>query len=489
MTENLEAPPMKRSANDFIFGKVLGEGSFSTVFLAKDVHTSKEFAIKVCQKRHIIREKKQDYVKREKETLLVLSKNVKESAPYFVRLYCTFQDPESLYFVLTYAKKGDLLGYLNKVGSFEDHCSKFYGAEIVQALEHLHCLGIVHRDLKPENILLSESMHIVITDFGSAKILNCVEMDEKNKENSEEDAGELKRKSSFVGTAQYVSPEILNRTRTTPSCDLWALGCIIYQMVAGLPPFRGHDYAIFQKIMKLEYEYPDGFPDDARDIVTQLLVLEPSERLGAKDIGSYTSVKSHPFFSGLDFEELHKVKPPEICPHLVRTESSSSFEIPSDAQPGLGANELSRALGLPLAPSRKSSTVTRSKLSIADLDETEREKMLEGQKENKFNQFVENNVILKQGFIDKRVGLFSRRRMLLLTTGPHLYYVDSGNMVLKGEIPWSLDLKTEAKNFKTFFVYTPNRTYYLEDPTGFALEWCKAIDDVRNFYFRSNAEG
>ena len=105
--------------------------------------------------------------------------------PLIISYNTLFLNLKVLDFVLTYAKKGDLLGYLNKVGSFEDHCSKFYGAEIVQALEHLHCLGIVHRDLKPENILLSESMHIVITDFGSAKILNCVEMDEKNKENSE----------------------------------------------------------------------------------------------------------------------------------------------------------------------------------------------------------------------------------------------------------------------------------------------------------------
>ncbi|KAH9365293.1 hypothetical protein HPB48_018305 [Haemaphysalis longicornis] len=69
--------------------------------------------------------------------------------------------------------------------------------------------------------------------------------------------------------------------------------------------------------------------------------------------------------------------------------------------------------------------------------------------------------------------------MLLLTTGPHLYYVDPQAMVLKGEIPWSPELRPEPKNFKTFFVHTPNRTYYLEDPEGYALTWCKAIDEVR----------
>lgn len=76
-------------------------------------------------------------------------------------------------------------------------------------------------------------------------------------------------------------------------------------------------------------------------------------------------------------------------------------------------------------------------------------------------------------------GLFSRRRTLLLTTGPHLYYVDPSTMVLKGEIPFSPALRVEPKNFKIFFVHTPSRTYYLEDPEGYALEWTKAIDEVR----------
>ncbi|XP_037790537.1 3-phosphoinositide-dependent protein kinase 1-like [Penaeus monodon] len=85
--------------------------------------------------------------------------------------------------------------------------------------------------------------------------------------------------------------------------------------------------------------------------------------------------------------------------------------------------------------------------------------------------------------MDKRKGLFPRRRMFLLTTGPHLFYVDPVNMVLKGQIPWDPTITPEAKNFKTFFVHTPNRTYYLEEPNGFALEWCKAIKEVKAFYY------
>lgn len=162
--------------------------------------------------------------------------------------------------------------YIRRVGCFDIDCTKFYSAEILQALEHLHSLGIIHRfvflssikikvliqicflyrDLKPENILLNEHMHVLITDFGSAKILNPTkssnETDSKfcpfyNPCNlliccfaDEEQA--VRRRNSFVGTAQYVSPELLTDKKACPASDLWALGCIIYQMVAGITPFH-----------------------------------------------------------------------------------------------------------------------------------------------------------------------------------------------------------------------------------------------------------
>ncbi|KAJ8968076.1 hypothetical protein NQ317_010765 [Molorchus minor] len=216
----------KRSASDYIFGKVLGEGSFSTVYLAKDVHSNKEYAIKVLEKAHIIREKKTEYVMREKEVLRILG----NSCQYFVRLYWTFQDSERLYFVLTYAKNGELLKQIDKHGCFNIECTRYYTAELVLALEYLHSKGIVHRDLKPENVLFDENWHILITDFGSAKIVK--EETEKCDNDSDSDSSSHKRRTSFVGTAQFVSPEMLTDTSSSYASDLWALGCIVYQMVS-----------------------------------------------------------------------------------------------------------------------------------------------------------------------------------------------------------------------------------------------------------------
>ncbi|XP_066581133.1 3-phosphoinositide-dependent protein kinase 1 isoform X2 [Prorops nasuta] len=515
-------PTHKRTPKDFKFGKVIGEGSFSTVYLAKDIHTDKEYAIKVCEKRHIIKEKKTEYVKREKEVLNMLA-GAKHS---FVRLYCTFQDMERLYFVLSYAKNGELLPYINKVGSFDIECTKFYSAEILRGLEYLHGLGIIHRDLKPENILLDEKMHILITDFGSAKILkdgdgletilpldsSLDEDGQKRQQQAIEQEYQRQRRGSFVGTAQYVSPELLTDKTASRASDLWALGCIVYQMVAGLPPFRSRsEYMIFQKILKLEYEIPDGFCELARSLVSQLLVLEPTQRLGARDEhgAGYPSIRAHPFFQCVDFETLHEQTPPPIYPYLPGTseheELRSHYRVPDHLEPGLDDKQLTRLLGLgigesedddedsdeqqrpaaePTRPVKRPVEKPRKRTTsggITDhLTPEEITSRLEEQRiSNQWDTFVEGNLILKQGFVNKRKGLFARRRMLLLTTGPHLYYIDPIQKVLKGEIPWSPELRVEPKNFKIFFVHTPNRTYYLEDPDGYALEWCRAIEEVR----------
>lgn len=361
------------------------------------------------------------------------------SCKYFVHLYFTFQDIDRLYFVLTYAKNGELLQQINKNTNFSLPCARYYSAELVLALEYLSSKGIVHRDLKPENVLFNENWHILITDFGSAKIIGL------DKTSEEED--QKRRKYSFVGTAQYVSPEILNDIEATCASDLWALGCIVYQMLAGVMPFRGaSEYLIFQKILKLEYEFPEGFDKTAKDLIEKFLVIVPNQRLGATDQVPYSSIHSHDFFKGIDWDNLGP--PPKLG------EKTEHALIPDDLEPGLDEEKVTRlhfAMLSPTNPPRKKSEPNRK---ITDLSPEEIQERLELQKNNIYNVLVEGNLILKQGLIEKRKGLFPRRRMLLLTLGPHLYYVDPATMVLKGEIPWSEDLKCEAKNFKKFFIHT-----------------------------------
>ncbi|KAA0704467.1 3-phosphoinositide-dependent protein kinase 1 [Triplophysa tibetana] len=487
--------PRKKRPEDFRFGKILGEGSFSTVVLAKEHSTGKEYAIKILEKRHIMKENKAQYVKRERDIMSHLDH------PFFVKLYFTFQDEEKLCilnshsdFGLSYAKNGELLKYIRKIGSFDETCTRFYSAEIVCALGYLHQKGIIHRDLKPENILLSEEMHIQITDFGTAKQLSS--------------ESKQARANSFVGTAQYVSPELLTEKSACKSSDLWALGCIIYQLVAGLPPFRaGNEYLIFQKIIKLEYEFPDKFFPKAKDLVEQLLSLDPCKRIGCEEMGGYGPLKSHPFFETVGWDDVHLQTPPKLTAYLPAMSEDdedcygnyddllSQFSCMQVAQPGPAP--LDPLTGESSNPTYNPSPNVDQFIHIHELDSNSMELDLQYSEEEKrilldkqsaanpWHQFVENNLILKMGPVDKRKGLFARRRQLLLTEGPHLYYVDPVNKVLKGEIPWSPELRPEAKNFKTFFVHTPNRTYYLMDPSGNADKWCKKIQEVwRKIYHK-----
>lgn len=468
-TTSSSQPLKKKKPEDFKFGKILGEGSFSTVYVVREISTGKEYAMKVLEKRHMIREKKTQYVTREKEVLSKLNH------PFFVRLYFTFQDKEKLYFGLSYAKKGELLPYIIKLGSFDLNCTRFYSAEVVSALEHLHGLGIIHRDLKPENILLDGDMHIKITDFGTAKILSGTDVDQKGR-------------NSFVGTAQYVSPELLTDKRANKSSDLWALGCIIYQLLSGLPPFRAsNEYQIFKKIIALDYEFPNGFPEVPKDLVQKLLVLDPTKRLGCDECGGFSSLKSHNFYDGTDWENLPNTTPPDLLPYLPSTCTDqeglrSKYRVSlhdSDEEFDDFDEQLLKKVGL-----TDDDTKPTGRKNILPLTDSERENRLSKQeRESQWHQFVENNLILKTGVVDKRKGLFPRRRQLILTEGPHLYYVDASAMVLKGEIPWTKDLRPEAKNFEVFFVHTPKRVYYLEDHTGYAMEWVKKIEEVHRAYF------
>lgn len=498
-TEQVTNNRSRRSDRDFIFGKVIGEGSFSVVYLAKDIHTSKECAIKVCEKQQIVREKKQDYVKREREALNRLS-----GIPGFLNLYCTFQDPRNLYFVMTFARNGTLLKLLEKCKTFDIDSAKFYSAEILLAIEHMHTNNIIHRDLKPENILLDENNHILIADFGSSRLDDvepkCDSSDEySDKDDNESNSDELtahmkhrkRKRGSFVGTAQYVSPEILKGRRSSKCSDLWSYGCIIYQLLTGYPPFRGpNDYLIFQKITKLELSFTSDFDHQAKDLIFKLLVLDPTKRIGVDDNSPYASIRNHNFLKDIDFTSLRNNDPPVPFENVNGASSSDMlieepYKFPDNLTPGLNAKSFAAMIGLSSDMKPEIVEMTSEINDFSKISKEEKLFRLAKQKTDIWHAFTDDELIIWRGFVNKRKGALyvPRRRMLLLTTGPHLIYIDPVQMVKKGEIPWSKDLKVEIKNFKTFYIHTPLRTYYLEDPEGYALKWRQAIDvTYKNFY-------
>lgn len=307
-------------------------------------------------------------------------------------------------------------------------------------------------------------MHIQITDFGSAYLVNGPVGVQNNMFDNTK-LGYRHRKNSFVGTAQYVSPEMLTNKKITGMCDLWAFACIIFQMITNTPPFcGGNEYLIFQKIHNLEYSFPEEFPSDAKDLIQSLLLIDYTQRLGANDdvvaVG-YNSIRNHSFFNSLENDwDLINRKPPQQLMAVARTDSaledlSTEFNM-MNLEPGLNKKQIARLLCLSLHEESDTfkENVSHTRKHILDISPKEFEVRLKKQKEtNKYHQFVENNLILKQGLIDKKKGFFPRRRMFLLTTGPQLYYVDPANMVLKGRVPFCKEMRTEAKNFRNFYIY------------------------------------
>lgn len=256
-------------------------------------------------------------------------------------------------------------------------------------------------------------------------------------------------------------------------------------MVSGLPPFRGaNDYQIFQKIIKVDYRFPQGFNTVAADLVSKLILLAPSGRLGSAEKGGVPHLKQHPFFDGVDWSTLHEREPPALKPYLPAAGGEpafhSDYHVPDDLAPGLDDAAMTRMM---MGDEFDLSSAQQITLEGEDASLEERKRKVKEQRQsNPYHRFVEDHLILKSGSLDKKKGLFARKRMFLLTEGPHLYYVDAANMEYKGQVPFSKNMRCEAKNFRTFFIHTPNRTYYLYDPESRAKGWCDAIEHVREKY-------
>lgn len=331
--------PIKKGVRDFSFGEILGEGSYSTVYHATDRHTKKEYAIKVLEKRHIIKEKKIKYVNIEKNTLNRLTEH-----PGIVRLYYTFQDEASLYYVLDLCNNGELLGFLRKTGTFDVECVRFYGAQMLDTIDYMHSRGVIHRDLKPENVLLDHHLHIKITDFGTAKLISDPR-DPTTANPLDGDENE-ERAASFVGTAEYVSPELLTDKSASRASDIWAFGCIIFQLLAGRPPFKaGSEYMTFQKIVNLDYEFPAGFPPAARDLVERCLVIDPVQRVTIEHI------KNHEFFIGQTFgRSLWRMKAPRLRPYVPPPQEPTIIQLNGFPTPAQNVNPTNAPQRPPAAP-------------------------------------------------------------------------------------------------------------------------------------------
>ncbi|KAK9802913.1 hypothetical protein WJX73_005752 [Symbiochloris irregularis] len=218
-----------------------------------------------------------------------------------LRDFDLIEQVDSLYLGLEYCPQGELFQQITGRKALSMEQTRFYAAEIVDILSYLQSEQVVHRDLKPENLLLTAEGHLKLADFGSAKDLSNAE---------EAGAPDGMRANILAGTADYIAPEVLRNEVVTCAADLWALGCLIFQMLAGKPPFRDQtEYLTLERVSAGTYTAPDEFPEDALDLVQQLLVLEPTQRLGWGEEGMQR-LKRHKFFSGVRWEGLRGQRAP-----------------------------------------------------------------------------------------------------------------------------------------------------------------------------------
>ncbi|KAK7257854.1 hypothetical protein RIF29_32129 [Crotalaria pallida] len=339
--------------------KVLGRGAMGTVFLIQPTTVTTPFALKVVDKASI--HSKLDAERRARWEIEVLSQL---SHPFLPSLLSSFESHQFLAWALPYCPGGDLnlLRYRQNDRVFSPSVIRFYLAEILCALEHLHSLGIAYRDLKPENVLIQHSGHVTLTDFDlsrklapksvktvttSASAPSALPVPESRRKHSRNlsrwiphpdmshrrsKIGLKKTKSarvspvsrrrpsfsngershSFVGTEEYVSPEVVRGDGHEFAVDWWAMGILTYEMLYGTTPFKGKNRKeTFRNVLTKSPEFV-GKRTELTDLIGKLLEKDPTKRLG------YTrgaaEIKEHGFFRGVRWDLLTEVVRPPFIP-------------------------------------------------------------------------------------------------------------------------------------------------------------------------------
>ncbi|GFP83665.1 serine/threonine-protein kinase agc1-5 [Phtheirospermum japonicum] len=315
--------------------KRLGYGDIGSVYLVELRGTFTFFAMKVMDKGSLASRNKLLRAQTEREILGLLDH------PFLPTLYTYFETDKFYCLVMEFCSGGNLHTLRQKQPNkhFTEEAARFYASEVLLALEYLHMLGIVYRDLKPENVLVREEGHIMLSDFDLS--LRCSVyptlsflprlLPKKNRK-SKSDFGlgnninalpELMaeptnvRSMSFVGTHEYLAPEIIRGEGHGSAVDWWTFGIFLYELLHGTTPFKGSgNRATLFNVVGQPLKFPETpqVSFSARDLIKGLLVKEPQKRIAYKR--GATEIKQHPFFEGVNWALVRSAAPPYI-PEVV----------------------------------------------------------------------------------------------------------------------------------------------------------------------------
>eukprot|EP01135_Chromosphaera_perkinsii_P008475 Nk52_evm43s1360 gene=Nk52_evmTU43s1360 len=333
--------------HDFHVLTQIGQGGYGEVFLVRKKDTNEICALKKMKKRVLIDQDEIHHIRNERNVLGT------SSSPWLVQLKYSFQDVDHVYLAMEYVPGGDVRTLLQTNGILYEKFAKVYFAEMVTACTALHQLGYIHRDLKPENFLIARNGHIKLTDFGlsrgglSAKakedmkrrleevkdkpVVYYSSLERRNVYNSVRKEDRL-RAYSMVGSPDYMAPEILTGDGYDLLVDYWSLGCILFEFLSGYPPFTAptieqvwvNVYRWEEVFAKPKYDTKEDeknfqFSDKAWDLMNRLVCHRGERWSGIKQL------KSHPFLSGCDFENLLNLDPPFV-PELEGDVDVSYFD-------------------------------------------------------------------------------------------------------------------------------------------------------------------
>lgn len=304
------------SLNDFDLKLVIGRGSYAKVLLVELKKTSRLYAMKVIKKELVTDDEDIDWVQTEKHVFELASNH-----PFLVGLHSCFQTPSRLFFVIEFVRGGDLMFHMQRQRRLHEDHARFYAAEICIALNFLHEKGIIYRDLKLDNVLLDHEGHIKLTDYGMCK----------------EGMNKGDTTSTFCGTPNYISPEMLRGEDYGFSVDWWALGVLMYEMLAGRSPFDNVGAAenpdqntedfLFQVILDKTIRIPRSLSVKAGSVLKGFLNKNPAERLGCHPETGFSDIIHHPFFKNIDWVGLEQkqVQPP-FKPRLGSENDMENFD-------------------------------------------------------------------------------------------------------------------------------------------------------------------
>uniref|UniRef100_A0A8C5E997 non-specific serine/threonine protein kinase n=1 Tax=Gouania willdenowi TaxID=441366 RepID=A0A8C5E997_GOUWI len=372
----------KMDKSMFVKIKTLGIGAFGEVCLTRKVDTGALYAMKTLRKKDVLNRNQVAHVKAERDIL------AEADNEWVVRLYYSFQDRDSLYFVMDYIPGGDMMSLLIRMGVFPEPLARFYVAELTLAIESVHKMGFIHRDIKPDNILIDLDGHIKLTDFGlctgfrwthNSKYYqkgSHVRQDSMEPSDFWDDVSNcrcgdrlmtLEQRAnrqhqrclahSLVGTPNYIAPEVLLRKGYTQLCDWWSVGVILFEMLVGQPPFLAPTPTETQ-IKVINWESTLQVPaqvklsPEAIDIIGHLC-CSAEDRLGANGAGE---IKTHPFFTQVDFSSSLRQQVAPYRPKIAHPMDTSNFD-PVEEEGGPGAwsdsGDSSRALDALCSPHGK----------------------------------------------------------------------------------------------------------------------------------------